>query len=67
VSSDPRGEEARAAQWRDDVRARIAYQRDVWRSLQAPPGPRQRVLDEWAPVIAWMAERGVYIDPEEDP
>lgn len=65
--SQPLDEEARAALWREQRSARIAYQLGVWHALQAPPGPRQAVIDGWAPVLAWQAERDVYIDPEEDP
>lgn len=67
MSSDRDTEEARAEAWRADVRARVEYQLGVWRSLQAPPGPRQAVIDGWAPVIAWQAERQIETDPEEDP
>jgi hypothetical protein len=65
--STPTDEEARAKLWRDNQRARIKFQRDLWLSLQAPPGPAQAVRDAWAPVLAWQIERDIYIDPEEDP
>jgi hypothetical protein len=66
--TDPLGEEARAEAWRDDVRARIAYQLDVWAGLQAPPEPRQAVLDGQMALILWQAERDAGpTDPEDDP
>jgi hypothetical protein len=65
--SQPLDEEARAALWREQQAERIAYQASVWRALQAPPGPAAAVREAWAPVIAWLAERDVYIPPEEDP
>jgi len=65
--SDRDTEEARAAQWRADVQARIAFQRELWLSLQAPPGPAAAVRAAWQPILAWQAERDVYIPPEEDP
>lgn len=65
---DPLGEEARAEAWRQDVRDRVAYQLDVWAALQAPPGPRQAVIDAWMPVLMWQAERAAGpTDPEDDP
>ena len=67
ASNDALTEEARAAQWRDDLRARVAFQREVWLSLQAPPGPAAAVRAAWQPIVAWQAERDVYIPPEEDP
>jgi hypothetical protein len=60
-------EEARAAQWRADLAARVAYQAGVWRALQAPPGPAAAVRAAWQPIVVWQAERDVYIPPEEDP
>ena len=60
-------EEERAALWRQQQANRIQFQRELWLALQAPPGPRQAVLDGWMPVLAWQAERGVTIDPEDDP
>jgi hypothetical protein len=65
--SQAQDEEARAALWREQTAERIAYQRDVWLGLQAPPGPAAAVRAAWAPVVAWQAERDVYIDPKEDP
>lgn len=65
--SQPLDEEARAALWRDEQAARIAYARSVWLALQAPPGPAAAVREAWAPVVAWQAERDVEIPPEEDP
>ncbi len=66
MSSYP-SEEERAALWRQQVRDRIAFRQRLWESLRAPPGPRQAVLDAWAPVLAWQAERGITTDPEDDP
>ena len=65
--SEALDEEARAALWRDNVRARIVYQLGVWRSLAAPPGPADAVRAAWLPILAWQLERDVYIDPEDDP
>lgn len=65
---DPLGEEARAQLWRDETRARIAYQQSVWAGLRAPPEPRQRVLVNWQPVLAWQLERQAGdLDPKDDP
>jgi hypothetical protein len=60
-------EDERAALWRQQTANRIRFQRNLWLALQAPPGPRQAVLDGWMPVIQWQLERGVYVNPEEDP
>lgn len=61
-------EDERAEAWRQSVRNRIAFQRDLWLQLQAPPEPRQAVLDAWAPVILAQAERAAGpTEPEEDP
>ena len=67
MSSYP-SEEERAALWRQQVAARMQFQGELWLSLQAPPEPRQRVLNAWAPVLMWQAERAAGpTDPEEDP
>jgi hypothetical protein len=61
-------EDDRAALWRQQTANRVAYQRDLWLSLQAPPEPRQAVIDAWAPVLMAQLERQAgATDPEEDP
>ena len=67
-STDPLGEEARAALWRDQQRNRVQYQHDLWLSLQAPPEPRQQVMDDWEAILLAQAERAAGpTDPEQDP
>jgi len=61
-------EEERAALWRQQTLNRIAFKRDLWLSLQAPPEPRQEVMDDWAPYYLAMLERQAGpTDPEDDP
>jgi hypothetical protein len=67
VSTYP-DEETRAALWRQQTADRIAYKLQLWRSLQAPPGPRQAVMDAWSPVLMAIAEaQAGPTDPEDDP
>ena len=69
MSTYPDDEEGRAALWRDQTQARIAYQSELWTTgLRAPPEPRQAVIDAWTPVLLWQAERRAGpTDPEDDP
>jgi hypothetical protein len=61
-------EDERAALWRDQLRNRVEFQLGLWGQLQAPPEPRQAVIDAWLPVLLWQAERAAGpIDPEDDP
>ena len=67
-SLDLTTEEGRAELWRQQARNRVAFQLDLWQQLQAPPEPRQAVLDAWAPVLLAQAEHEAGpTDPEEDP
>lgn len=66
ASFDLTTEEGRAAYWQQQQRDRIAYQHELWLSLQAPPEPRQRVIDAWMPLTLAIAERGIEIDPKDD-
>jgi hypothetical protein len=66
VSTYP-DEETRAALWRQQQLNRVDYAVDLWRSLMAPPEPRQDVLDDWMPVILASAEHENPTDPEDDP
>lgn len=59
-------EEYRAALWRQQRAERAQFQLELWLSLQAPPEPRQEVLDDWMPLILWAAERNIVIPPEQD-
>jgi len=60
-------EEARAELWRQQQRNRVSFQMGVWLGLQAPPGPRQEVLDGWMPLLLAALERQNPTDPWEDP
>lgn len=61
-------EETRAALWRQQVANRVEFQAELWLSLAAPPEPRQDVMDDWAPIFLWIAERRAGpTDPEDDP
>lgn len=61
-------EDDRAALWRQQTANRIKFQRDLWLALQAPPEPRQAVMDAWSPVLLAKAEREAGpTDPKEDP
>ena len=68
MSSTPSSEEERAALWRQQQRDRVRYQYDLWLSLQAPPEPRQEVMDDWEPILLAQAERAAGpTDPKDDP
>jgi hypothetical protein len=61
-------EEERAELWRQQTQNRIAFQIALWQQLQAPPEPRQAVIDAWTPVILAQAEAAAGpTDPEDDP
>ncbi len=61
-------EEERAALWQQQTINRIEFQSNLWNELQAPPEPRQAVLDAWQPVIMADAEvEAGWTDPEDDP
>jgi len=62
------GEEERAALWRQQTANRIRFQHDLWLSLQAPPEPRQQVMDDWQPLLlAQLEAQAGPTPPEEDP
>ena len=64
---DQATEEARAALWRRQRAARIAYQTRLWQSLAGNPAAYARLHVRWWPVIAWLAERQEPdVDPEDD-
>jgi hypothetical protein len=68
VSAPSDDEEARAAAWRQSTINRVNYAADVWASLQAPPEPRQAVMDAWSPVLlAQLEAEAGPTDPEDDP
>jgi len=61
-------EEERAALWRQQTINRIQFKTELWLSLQAPPEPRQEVMDDWAPVyLAQLEAQAGATDPEDDP
>ena len=65
-TTDPT-EEARAALWRDQQANRVAFKSNLWLELQAPPEPRQQVLEDWSPIVLANLEAQNPTDPEEDP
>ncbi len=61
-------EEERAELWRQQTQNRVQFEIDLWLQLQAPPEPRQAVMDAWMPVILAQAEAEAGpTDPEDDP
>jgi hypothetical protein len=68
VSTYP-SEDDRAALWQQQTRDRVQFQMYLWTTvLAAPPGPRQAIIDGWAPVIlAQLEDQAGPIDPEDDP
>ena len=64
--TEPLDEEGRAALWRQQLVNRVAFKRDLWLSLQAPPEPRDEVMNDWMPLVLAELERQNPTDPEDD-
>jgi hypothetical protein len=61
-------EDERAALWRQQTTNRIEFKTNLWLSLQAPPEPRQQVLDDWEAFIMFIAQQEAgWQDPALDP
>ena len=60
-------EEYRAALWRAQAAARVAYQTSLWSSLAGSPAAYAELMDDWDAVIQWLAEADEPgTDPEDD-
>lgn len=60
-------EERRAALWREQVARRVAFQTALWTSLAGSPVAYRAFLDNWLPLIEWLAERDEpEVEPEDD-
>lgn len=61
-------EQARAELWRAQAQRRVQFQSWLYTSaLAGDPAAGAAVWDEWYPVIAWLAERETWVEPEDDP
>lgn len=57
-------EDERAALYRAQQARRVHYQSELWHSLSGPPATFQALMSRWQPVIDYLAEREIVVEPE---